>query len=65
MIAGSNPAGTSILFGVVAESVDASDLKSGEGNLVWVQVPSAPPTYWPVKAFILVCAAGLKKMKKT
>ncbi len=29
----------------MAESADASDLKSGEGNLVWVQVPLAPPSF--------------------
>lgn len=28
--------------GVMAEPVDASDLKSGGGNTVWVQVPLAP-----------------------
>ena len=30
-------------YGDVAESADASDLKSGGGNTVWVQVPSSPP----------------------
>ena len=43
--AGSTPAGTSTYkgYGDVAESADASDLKSGGGNTVWVQVPSSPP----------------------
>ena len=35
--------------GVMAESADASDLKSGEGNLVWVQVPLAPPFLKKIK----------------
>ena len=31
-----------LCYGVMAESADASDLKSGDGNIVWVQVPLAP-----------------------
>lgn len=42
MSAGPTPAGTSIFNGDVAESADASDLKSGGSNTVWVQVPSSP-----------------------
>ncbi len=29
--------------GAVAELADAGDLKSSEGNLVWVRLPLAPP----------------------
>ena len=43
VITGSNPVGTSIINGDVAESVDATDLKSVEGNFVRVQVPPSPP----------------------
>ena len=32
-----------VIYAEVAESADASDLKSGGGNTVWVQVPSSPP----------------------
>jgi hypothetical protein len=30
-----------ILFGAVAELADAGDLKSSEGNLLWVRLPPA------------------------
>ena len=30
--------------GAVAELADAGDLKSSEGNLVWVRLPLAPPS---------------------
>jgi hypothetical protein len=30
-------------LGAVAELADAGDLKSSEGNLVWVRLPLAPP----------------------
>ena len=31
-----------LCYGVMAESADASDSKSVDGNIVWVQVPLAP-----------------------
>ena len=31
------------LDGAVAELADAGDLKSSEGDLVWVRLPPAPP----------------------
>lgn len=34
-----------ILYAGVAEQADATDLKSVEGNFVWVQVPSPVPKF--------------------
>ena len=51
VITGSNPVGTSIINGDVAESVDATDLKSVEGNFVRVQVPPSPPLLMLVQKY--------------
>ncbi len=38
------PLGLEYRLGAVAELADAGDLKSSEGNLVWVRFPPAPPS---------------------
>ena len=42
-VASSNLARRTILVSWSGGTADASDLKSGGGNTVWVQVPSSPP----------------------
>lgn len=55
----------------MAEPVDASDLKSGDGNIVWVQVPLAPSEKRSAAAALFFCISqnpqivrGSRKLKR-
>ncbi len=43
LVLDADPQLATITSGAMAELADAGDLKSSEGNLVWVRLPLAPP----------------------